>query len=317
MKSDFDKLLDRYMKSQLTDAEKLKMDAWLDVMKTKKVEHKDITDQDLQELFAKITNNVISVKEVSAFRPRKAGILMTTWFRAAAAIIVMTAVSLLVWQFATTHNYEKTAVNDIEKVQLADGTLVWLRKGTTLVYSDDPVDMRHVTLDGEALFEVAKDAAHPFTITHGELLATVRGTSFNLKTGEKQWELKVLTGLVVLSSAHDVQGIEVNPNEEVVYAGQPTANISRLDPAEIEMVTSGTEYDLNLEGISMNEVFDLLAKKFDVKFVLENNQTYTCKITADLTDHSLQSTMEMLSELMDVEFRIEDRVVSVIGNGCR
>ena len=53
------------------------------------------------------------------------------------------------------------------KMVLADGTTVWLNSNTTLRYAiaDFRSKKRQVTLDGEAHFQVTKDADHPFVVS--------------------------------------------------------------------------------------------------------------------------------------------------------
>ena len=67
------------------------------------------------------------------------------------------------------------------QMTLADGTLVHLNAGTTLEY---PVVFSHkdrrVKLTGEALFEVAHDAKHPFIVETFATNLQVLGTKFNI-----------------------------------------------------------------------------------------------------------------------------------------
>jgi ferric-dicitrate binding protein FerR (iron transport regulator) len=52
-----------------------------------------------------------------------------------------------------------------KKVILEDGTIIWLKGNSSLTYPEHFVSAtREVNLIGEALFEVAKDASHPFIV---------------------------------------------------------------------------------------------------------------------------------------------------------
>ncbi|MDE7374724.1 MAG: FecR family protein, partial [Odoribacter sp.] len=68
------------------------------------------------------------------------------------------------------------------QLTLSDGTRVWLNAETELKY---PVtftgEVREVTLEGEAYFEVAKNSARPFVVKSEKLEIKVLGTSFNVK----------------------------------------------------------------------------------------------------------------------------------------
>lgn len=67
------------------------------------------------------------------------------------------------------------------KLVLADGTQVWLNAESEITY---PVafrgDIRKVTLKGEAFFDVAKDAGHPFIVHTSDFNVRVTGTKFNV-----------------------------------------------------------------------------------------------------------------------------------------
>lgn len=68
------------------------------------------------------------------------------------------------------------------KVVLSDSTEVWLNAESRLAYP--PLfggDKRVVSLEGEAYFKVAHDAAHPFVVISGDMRIQVLGTEFNVR----------------------------------------------------------------------------------------------------------------------------------------
>jgi ferric-dicitrate binding protein FerR (iron transport regulator) len=67
-------------------------------------------------------------------------------------------------------------------VNLSDGSVVRLNAATTLRYpSHFDGNLREIYLDGEAFFEVAKNAAKPFVVRLKQQNITVLGTSFNVE----------------------------------------------------------------------------------------------------------------------------------------
>lgn len=67
-------------------------------------------------------------------------------------------------------------------LQLPDGTSVWLNAGSKLDYPEQFTDgKRIVTLEGEAYFDVAKDAARPFIVKTRSFSIRVLGTVFNVR----------------------------------------------------------------------------------------------------------------------------------------
>ena len=86
---------------------------------------------------------------------------------------------------------------------LSDGTRVWLNSETSIQY---PVAFgakeRRVFVQGEAYFEVAKDAKKPFTVQFMSSSVTVLGTSFNIRAypEEKQSQTTLAEGSVRIYS---------------------------------------------------------------------------------------------------------------------
>ena len=76
--------------------------------------------------------------------------------------------------------YYSTAIGQTHSYQLSDGTRVDLNTNTRL-HADIGGGERIVTLDsGEAFFEVAHDAAHPFVVRAGKRQITDLGTKFSV-----------------------------------------------------------------------------------------------------------------------------------------
>jgi ferric-dicitrate binding protein FerR (iron transport regulator) len=176
---------------------------------------------------------------------------------------------------------------------------------------------REVSLQGEALFEVAKDARHPFVIHCGELTTTVLGTSFNIRSDVEKIEVTVLTGKVSLASVHDTQGVIVLPNEKVIYDGRqrPVAK-AVIAVTERSALTGGTEYTMDFNDTRMSEVIGRIERKFDRRIAVADARLGQCRITADFSDQSLERTISMIAQALGVRYEINDRMVTLLGKGC-
>lgn len=68
-----------------------------------------------------------------------------------------------------------------DSLALPDGSRVWLNAGSRLFYPQAfHGEQRKVFLSGEAYFDVAHDAAHPFIVGVGDVKVRVLGTQFNV-----------------------------------------------------------------------------------------------------------------------------------------
>ncbi len=319
-KTNFDLLLHRYLNGQLPENERIKLEAWLEVVKTKYHEELELTKEDEDRLFEKIISAVNTVEDVVAFRPEKSGqkFFAVRWFQVAAAAVLFVSLAYVLVQippFRSETGY--VTVTSSQKHLLNDGTIVWLEKGSELRYEKaDGKLTRYVQLIGSALFEVAKDPTNPFIIKCGDIGVKVLGTSFRLRTHGENVELKVLTGRVKVSSITDKNGAEVSAHESVTYTLSGKLDRRNMDETEEKALIAETEYDMSFENSSMDHVVDRLEQKFDVNVEVVNSQALKCHITADFTDHSLDETLLMLSELIDITYSIENKIVTLSGSGC-
>lgn len=107
------------------------------------------------------------------------------------------------------------------KAELPDGTEVWLNGGSRLTYNPDmnSLDSREVTLEGEAFFDVAKNATKPFFIHTTKMGIKVLGTSFNVKayTQDKITEATLITGAVEVTLNDGLErNVKLLPNQKIV-----------------------------------------------------------------------------------------------------
>jgi transmembrane sensor len=205
-----------------------------------------------------------------------------------------------------------------KKVMLSDSSIVWLKGNSSLLYSKQfSDDARNVRLTGEALFEVAKDPDRPFVIECEGLRATVLGTSFNIKSNENDVEVFVLTGKVALSSKGYSQDLIVLPNEKAVYhtAGNQLAKVI-AEESERAAKIAGTQYSMRFHATRLQEIIRRIEGKFDVQVFLSDEKLNNCTITADFTDQSLDRTLSMISQTLEIQYELNDDQVRLKGTGC-
>lgn len=202
--------------------------------------------------------------------------------------------------------YATSVKGNITKQILSDGTIVWLKGESKLVF---PVKFggkeRAVTLDGEALFEVAKDVQHPFMIYCGSLTTKVLGTSFNIKKTGNEVAISVLTGAVSLNGNSILR-----EHENAVYsAAQATVTKGHATSEAVHEFTKGTEYDMAFNDARMEQVIQRIEKKFEIDIQTGDTTIANSLFTADLTDQSLHTTMEMISQALNLEVAIKGKTV--------
>lgn len=107
------------------------------------------------------------------------------------------------------------------RAQLPDGTEVWLNGGSRLTYNPgmNNQDSREVTLEGEAFFDVARNAARPFYIHTSRMDIRVLGTTFNVKayTQDPTTEATLITGSVEVTLNDGLKrSVKLLPSQKIV-----------------------------------------------------------------------------------------------------
>jgi len=304
-KSNFDSLMNRYLRDQVTEEEKVKIEAWLDVMKTEGGEDLELSKEDEEKLYQNILKGLPG-KQVRRWRRS----LSVQSVLVMAAAILLVALSFLFWD-------RLSPATSPEKLILADGSLVWLKDGGDLIYVENNSDgTRRAQLRGAALFEVTKDSTRPFILECGDYTVTVLGTSFSVVPSTDAIEVEVLTGSVRVSSKNDSAGVVVQSNQRILYTGDKNVSSSPLTQQEVSTITLGTEYDMKFNNETMKTIVERIEKKFNVTVDVANRDIEECKITADFTDRSLSNTLLLVSDVLAIEYKIDGNQVTISGKGC-
>jgi transmembrane sensor len=156
-------------------------------------------------------------------------------------------------------------------ITLADGTRVWLDAESLLRY---PVAFeghdRRVELSGQAYFEVANDAQHPFIVSVGGETVRVLGTRFNIEAyAEDNWvRTTLLSGRVSVRAdsarAGDATAVSVlEPGEQALGEGgaAPVRVRSGVDTAVV-MAWKNGRFEFN--GADLPEIMTQLERWYDI-----------------------------------------------------
>lgn len=177
------------------------------------------------------------------------------------------------------------------KMDLADGTSVWLNSGSTLTVNPESSNgERRVTLRGEGYFKVAHDPEHPFVVLTGGPAIKVLGTEFNVKSFPEKgvWSAALMKGSIAI----------LNSKEEEVLRVAPGTLTSLVNGKLVSSVMNPDNY-LWKEGIMffddqpMSDIFKRLADYYDITFdtsACHNlSKHYTGKFrTVDGYDHIMR-----------------------------
>jgi transmembrane sensor len=132
-------------------------------------------------------------------------------------------------RFATRHGEERTLV-------LADNTVVHLNSDSAISVRFDQHRRRVAVESGQALFEVAKDAARPFQVRAGNSVIEDIGTVFDVFRQSAQTVVTVVEGQVaVWDSSHQSSPAPTSSSvdQSTAVRSKPLASLQAGDQAEI------------------------------------------------------------------------------------
>ena len=157
---------------------------------------------------------------------------------------------------------------------LEDGSVVYLSEKTSLQYPDRFADQkREVTLQGEAFFEIKKQAERPFFVHTDVAIVEVTGTSFMIKSNRTEsFTLTVYEGEVRVKQKNGYQALTVEAGETVYF-----------DSGQLQLKKSLVDYGMSFECIHfkdeyLTDVVTIINMQIDT-FQLKVDPAITQRIT--------------------------------------
>ncbi len=206
---------------------------------------------------------------------------------------------------------------------LADGTKVWLNADSRLNYGKDfgAGTTREVYLDGEAFFDVARNEAKPFVVHTSAISIKVLGTAFNVKsyTTDKTIETTLIHGKVSINKTDDAgqrqEALVLKPNERAIYN-------KKSNTVNVEHVLTGRTASWRFDKLIFDEtpIADALAQLerwYDVTIYVENRDSLTCGLTADIENEKLEDILKLLETTHHISYTISEKEVFIKGILCR
>jgi transmembrane sensor len=129
----------------------------------------------------------------------------------AAAAVLLIGVGLVLFMLETPREF-RTALGEQRSVLLADGSRVTLNTASTIEVNLHNGRREVRLVQGEALFEVAHDAARPFVVRAGNALLNDVGTQFNVDMHSNGTTVTVVEGRVAVDSpgAREIAGAQAD-----------------------------------------------------------------------------------------------------------
>jgi transmembrane sensor len=306
-----------------------------------------------EKLASKITDKELTAEAWAGINkavspPHNSFSKFSNWYKYAAAAVLLAAIGIV--YFTTTHTtttrgnietpLQGLVMNNINSseieltntgtseriISLADGSRITLSPNSSIHYARlFNADKREIYLDGNAFFEVAKDASRPFYVYSGNVVTKVLGTSFRIIAEEKSGNVTVAvkTGKVTVfrqvagaSRANSDQYI-LTPNEQVVFNNEKNKPVKEgINDSSLLINNAPAPESFVFEETSLNTILEKLAFTYAVDIQWDKTKNAKCLITASLDGETLYNKLDFLCKVTGASYRIENYKVYIDSKGC-
>lgn len=198
------------------------------------------------------------------------------------------------------------------RVVMDDGSVVWLNAGSTLRYpSRFTHGAREVVLEGEAFFEITKDAGRPFLVRSGNVMIEVLGTRFNVSaySDDEALVTTVAEGSVRVSQAGE-QVVLVK--DQAATAGVTGRNGISVRTVAAERAMAWTSGLFLFDRDNISEVMKRIGRWYDAEIVLQGDFSRRTLGGTVSRYESLEKLLDVLAMTDHFKYKIEGRRVTIM-----
>lgn len=168
------------------------------------------------------------------------------------------------------------------KITLSDGSKIHINSDSKLeyptVFNDNE---RRVYLQGEAFFEVAKDASKPFIVCVGSTEVKVLGTTFNINSRKAESIKTTLVSGSVTVKSTKIKEIKLKPGFTAIV--NPVSGQFDINDKDIQCYIGWKTGNYLFESTRLSDILDELAIWYDLSIDYETNIPYNETFTGSLS----------------------------------
>lgn len=238
------------------------------------------------------------------------------WFKYAAVLVIALLVGAGIMHKAEFFMPDSDSLiaygNNIKELTLSDGTRVWLNKGAELRYPKHfEGNERHVTLEGEGYFEVAKDAKRPFFVEGEVMTVKVLGTKFNFMSHTKSHtaEVSLIEGSVGVKHTTSEDMVLLSPGQKAEISADRMLKISEIN-ASVAALWHDDLIHLNQSNVNdiAKTIEEVYGMKVVVKAGVDLERTYSGVVPYR---GNVDSLMISLKNTLPIDYRISGNTIYV------
>jgi ferric-dicitrate binding protein FerR (iron transport regulator) len=317
-KEDFEALFDKYLNDKASPAEIKLLDQFFDSYRNQA--------GDLDEISKAIKGEILQNIHISIDRNKKisARYAPAVWLRAAAVISFFLLASYFLYGRFSEPKVTQRLVAKLKVVRalkgqkldirLSDGSRIRLNANSRISYPEKFTDeIREVSLEGEAYFEVAHLASSPFIVHTRHANTKVLGTSFNVLSADEATSVTLVEGKVNVYMPNG-QTATLTPNRQAtIVRGSHRIDTQDVD---VEQFVGWKDNTLHFNDVTVKEAFSIIENWYNVKIDVKDPGLMNCVITSKYQNESLENVLNSFRFMLKMDFTIDGQRIIVTGKGC-
>lgn len=239
------------------------------------------------------------------------------WMRvaSAAAVVLLCMAGWLAYEaWRPAPMLMVSTLAETRTVVLPDQTKVTLNRYSTLSYPERFKEKRRkVHLQGEAYFEVAKDAKHPFIVKAEAVRVKVLGTHFNVEAypGDAEVRTTLLEGSVAVSLKGENQRLVLAPNESAVYNKEKRTLVQEAAPGAKNEILWRKGIIL-FDQLPLHEIVRQLSNAFQTDIRIDDPQLQNYHMTGTFdTSEDLTQILDLLKNAGNFNYKKENNTITL------
>ncbi|MDR1098626.1 MAG: FecR domain-containing protein [Tannerella sp.] len=205
------------------------------------------------------------------------------------------------------------AAGQRKEITLSDGSTVWLNSGSILIHAKEfNGKERSLYLNGEAIFEVAKNPGKPFIVKTNHINIEATGTIFNVEAySDSEYTVATLKegGIKVDMTEHE--SMTLLPDQQVRYHNSTGTAVREI--VDADKVLQWKHGYITFQKASFDYIIQTLERKFDVRINYEANKfaehSFNMKI---YPGEDIYHILDIMKEMIpDLRHKTENNIIYI------
>lgn len=186
-------------------------------------------------------------------------------------------------------------------IVLPDGSSILLAPASRVVVNYDDRQRGVRLVSGEAIFQVAKEASRPFTVTSGRGVIVAHGTEFDVKRDSDGLIVTLVHGLVNVRASlkpSDPSAM-LRPGMQIRLVND--GRLSRPHFVDVARVTSWRKNILNYDDVTLGKIVADLNRYSKARVVIADPSLQSLSVSGSVQADSLDTWLDGLAGAFDIE----------------